>query len=87
MNGLQEMIERARKRTLSEMGANDEMEQILMLRRDGNMQRQMQPEQEKVMGETPPKEAGIEDGVVEYFRKMGMSDALIYQHLGIGGKI
>ena len=87
MNGLQEMIERARKRTLSEMRDNDEMEEILMLRIDGDMQRQMQPEQEKVIGETPPREAGIEDGVVEYFRKMGMSDALIYQHLGIGGKI
>jgi hypothetical protein len=84
MNGLQEMIERARKRTLGEMDANDEMEQILMLRRDGNMERRMKPEQEKVMGETPS--GGIEDGVVEYFRKMGMSDDLIYQHLGIGGK-
>ncbi len=84
MEGLRELLQRATQRTQANLPDQDPMEEILMMRRDGAAQRQMQPQHERIMGAVPDAPVKMEDNVIQYFRQMGIPDEVIFRELGIG---
>lgn len=86
MNGLQDMMKRSSTLTQRHLELTPEEEEILMMRRDGDRQRQLQPEQEQVLGAPPDQGPQIQDDVLQYFRQMGIPDEVIFRELGIGAR-